>query len=123
MIMAQFTLTYTDIVNPHTNLPIKSVVGARDDRPDFIYVLDKAPYRWRKYPKFPVSAAKVGPSDWTGQEHDLGQALEELHLLSDRNYSQIRLRFFLAQSIMRGIVAHFHQGIIPPMFDPDVEND
>lgn len=117
------TLTYTDIVNPHTKSPIKSIVGNRSDRPDHIYVLETAPYRWRKYPNFPVSAPKSGTSDWTGQEDTLGNALDELFSLNDTEFSKIRLRFFLAQSRMRAIVEHFHQGQIPPMFDPDVESN
>jgi len=119
-----YSYTYTNIVNPHTGQKIGSICGQRSDRRGYTYVLDVSPdYRWRRFPKFAVSASKSGVSDKTGSDIDSALAITQCFDLLNAHYSDVRSEFYLAQIRMRIIERAFHDGKIPPMFDPSVETE
>lgn len=119
-----YSYTYTDVINPHTGQPIKSIVGSRSDRPEFRYVLQVTPeWRWRRYVKFAVSSPKDGISDRTGSAEAQSEALVNLFATAHPFYSSVRFKWYLAQTRLRAIEEAFLRGQIPPMFDPDLESD
>ncbi|MCB1061226.1 MAG: hypothetical protein KDB65_13475 [Calditrichaeota bacterium] len=123
--MAKHTITYTDKVNPHTNQIIGSLVGEREDRPGFTYVLDVngAPFRWRRYPNFAVSGQRHSLSDLSGQRDGFDPTMQDAFALLSGDFVRGRVRYMVAQGRLRSILEAYEQGQIPPMFDPDVESD